>query len=223
MNQIHQIASSLKSHYKTVVGFFIIFYLVGITGMLLPFSFPLFVKLIPIALLLSTIGFLIYHPEYSAKTWIVFLIIYLAGFFIEVAGVNTGKIFGNYSYGESLGISIFNTPLIIGINWLLLVYITISTVEFLNISNGIKILLSAGIMLGYDIIIEPLAPKLDMWMWADNKIPMQNYLAWFILAVVFTSLVKIVGVKTRNKLAPVLLICQVLFFIILRITFYLKH
>ena len=223
MNKIRQIASSLQSHYTAVAGFFVIFYLVGITGMLIPFTFPLFVKLIPLALLLSTLGFLVFHPNYSVKTWLLFVVIYLAGFFVEVVGVNTGRIFGTYSYGESLGISIFNTPLIIGINWLLLVYLTSSTTELLKVSSGIKIFLASAIMLGYDIIIEPLAPKLDMWTWANNNIPLRNYIAWFVLALVFTSLVKIAGVKTRNKLAPVLLVCQLLFFIFLRITFHFEH
>jgi len=206
-----------------VVGFFVIFYLVGISGMVLPFTFPLFVKLIPLALLLSTVGFLVFHTDFSARTWILFILIYLAGFFVEVVGVNTGKIFGNYSYGESLGITIFKTPLIIGINWLLLVYLTSSTTELLKVSSGIKILLASGIMLGYDIIIEPLAPQLDMWTWDNNQIPVRNYIAWFVLALIFTSLVKIVGVKTHNKLAPVLLVCQLLFFIILLVTFHFKH
>lgn len=223
MNPIRQISNTLKSHYLAVVWFFVIFYLVGIAGMLVPFTFPLFMKLIPLALLLSTLGVLFFHAEYSAKTWLVFLSIYLAGFFIEVAGVNTGKIFGHYTYGKSLGISVFNTPLIIGINWLLLVYLTTSTVEVLKAGSGIKVLLASAIMLVYDIIIEPLAPQLDMWTWADNKIPLQNYLTWFILALVFTSLVKIVSIKIRNQLAPVLLICQLLFFIVLRITFYFEH
>jgi len=223
MNQIRQIVSSLRSHYNTVAGFFVIFYLVGITGMLIPFTFPLFVKLIPLALLLSAVGFLVFHTDFSARTWILFILIYLAGFFVEVVGVNTGKIFGNYSYGESLGITIFKTPLIIGINWLLLVYLTSSTTELLKVSSGIKIFLASGIMLGYDIIIEPLAPQLDMWTWANNQIPVRNYIAWFVLALIFTSLIKIVGVKTRNKLAPVLLVCQLLFFIILLVTFHFKH
>jgi len=223
MNQIRQIVSSLRSHYNAVAGFFVIFYLVGITGMLIPFTFPLFVKLIPLALLLSAVGFLVFHTDFSARTWILFILIYLAGFFVEVVGVNTGKIFGNYSYGESLGITIFKTPLIIGINWLLLVYLTSSTTELLKVSSGIKIFLASGIMLGYDIIIEPLAPQLDMWTWANNQIPVRNYIAWFVLALIFTSLIKIVGVKTRNKLAPVLLVCQLLFFIILLVTFHFKH
>jgi bisanhydrobacterioruberin hydratase len=223
MNPFNQISATLKSQFTAAVWFFVIFYLVGIVGMLLPVSFSLFTRLIPLALLLSTFGFLLFHPNYTTKTWLLFIILYLAGFFIEVAGVNTGIIFGYYTYGESLGFSVINTPLIIGVNWLLLVYLSSSVVEKLNVNNGIKVVLASIIMLVYDIIIEPVAPRLDMWTWANNEIPLRNYLAWFVLALIFTSLVKIFGVKTRNKLAPVLLACQLLFFIVLRITFYFQY
>lgn len=116
----------------------------------------------------------------------VFTFIYLIGFFVEVLGVNTGIIFGNYIYGEGLGTKVFNTPLIIGLNWLLLVYITASVLENKKLLVPVKIILGAAMMLGYDFIIEQLAPELNMWDWKNNTIPVSNYVAWFFIAAFFT-------------------------------------
>jgi putative membrane protein len=147
------IQKSFNLNFKKTAGFFVIFYSVGIAGMLLPFSFPLFVKLIPVALLLSSVALVFFHSTFNTKTLAVFTFIYLIGFFVEVLGVNTGIIFGNYIYGEGLGTKVFNTPLIIGLNWLLLVYITASVLENKKLLVPIKIILGDAMMLGYDMII----------------------------------------------------------------------
>jgi putative membrane protein len=217
------IQKSFNLNFKKTAGFFVIFYSVGIAGMLLPFSFPLFVKLIPVALLLSSVALVFFHSTFNTKTLAVFTFIYLIGFFVEVLGVNTGIIFGNYIYGEGLGTKVFNTPLIIGLNWLLLVYITASVLENKKLLVPIKIILGAAMMLGYDMIIEQLAPELNMWDWQNNTIPVSNYVAWFIIAVFFHAAIQVFKIKTVNKLAPVILICQVLFFLVLLVYFKLIH
>ncbi len=213
----------LNQNPKKVVLFFIVFYLVGIVGMLLPFSFPLFLKLIPLALLLSSVAIAFFHTQFNVKSILLFSVIYLLGFFVEVAGVNTGVIFGPYHYGQSLGLKVFNTPLIIGLNWLLLVYISAALLEKAIMHKALKVVFASAILLGYDLIIEQIAPDLDMWYWHDDDVPLQNYLAWFLIAVVFHTLIKIFNIKTSNKLAVPILICQVVFFLSLLVSFKLRH
>jgi putative membrane protein len=77
---------------------------------------------------------------------------------------------------------------------------------------------TATILLAYDMILEPLAPQLKMWNWENGKAPFQNYLAWFVIALIFAALVKISGINMKNRIAPVILICQILFFTIILIT-----
>ena len=223
MSAFADIKNFLDLNFSKTAGFFVIFYLVGIAGMLLPFSFPLFVKLIPVALILSSVALAFFHRTFDTKTITVFISIYLIGFFVEVIGVNTGLIFGGYSYGESLGLKVFNTPLIIGLNWLLLVYVTASVLEKFNLPAPAKVILSALMMLSYDLIIEQIAPRIDMWNWQSEMIPLNNYVAWFFLALVFHAAIQAFGIKTKNRLAPVILICQVMFFLILLIYFKLLN
>jgi bisanhydrobacterioruberin hydratase len=194
--------------------FFIIFYFIGITGILIPFSFSFFLTLFPFALILSFIGLALFHlNQFDKKSILIYLFIYISGFIIESAGVNTKLVFGGYKYGESLGIKLFNTPLIIGLNWLLLVYLSSSILEKAKIGRPLKIFYSSTIMLIYDIVLEQAAPKLDLWNWDGNTIPVKNYISWFIIALFFNSLIGVFRVKTENKLAFVILICQLLFFI----------
>ena len=212
------IVIKIQSYYSQIAVFFVVFYLVGITGTLLPVSFHLFTKLIPFALLLSAIGLILFHSDLNKKSMIIFAIIYITGFVTELIGVNTGAIFGSYYYGNSLGLSLWNTPLIIGLNWLLLVYLTSSILEKTNFHVLLKVLTAALLMVVYDIIIEQVAPLLDMWYWEKNKVPFQNYAAWLIIAILFQSLIKRFKVNTTNKLASVILICQTVFFLVLTFT-----
>jgi bisanhydrobacterioruberin hydratase len=211
---------SANMRQKAISAFFIVFYTVGLIGMVLPSTFSFFLKLIPFALILSFVALALFHTgKMEWKTILSFLSIFIIAFTIEAFGVNTGLIFGHYEYGEGLGLKLFQTPLIIGINWLFLVYTTSAVVEKLKFSVIIKILLASLGMLLYDIVLEQLASKLDMWYWKNEVIPFQNYLAWFAVALLFHSLLKILKVRIENKLALLILICQFLFFLLLFISF----
>jgi putative membrane protein len=200
--------------------FFIIFYAVGIMGLVVPFTFPLFLKLIPFALILSFIFLVAFHRSNAdPKTGIVFLSIFVLSLAIEIIGVNTGLIFGVYQYGDSLGFKLFNTPLIIGINWLFLIYTASSVAVKFNIPGLRGMLLASAIILVYDIILEQVAPLLNMWHWSNNVVPVQNYIAWFVIALGFNFLIKVFGIQTQNKLALAILIIQFVFFLSLFIIF----
>ncbi|MFW6289566.1 MAG: carotenoid biosynthesis protein [Mariniphaga sp.] len=217
MQSIYKIQLSLNRNVLFIKGFFVLFYGVGVAGMLIPYTFPLFVKLIPFALLLTTGALAILHETFTRKQAVLFGIIFLAGYLVEAVGVQTGSIFGHYSYGHSLGLQLFNTPLIIGLNWLLLVYLTASVMEQNSIPSVGKVFLASLLMLGYDIILEQVAPVLDMWYWREGNVPLQNYLSWFIIALIFHALARAFKTDMKNKLGPFLFVCQTVFFILLLI------
>lgn len=196
--------------------FFIIFYIVGILGTASVETRDMFISLTPLALLLSLLAVIIYHISFNpGRELIIFTLISIAGFLIEAAGVKTGRIFGNYTYGDGLGIKILNTPLMIGINWGLLVYCTSAIVERFQIHNVFKILISSSVMVIYDVIMEQAAPVMDMWSFEGGSVPVRNYTSWFLLAVIFHFVVKLTGIKTVNRMAPFILYIQALFFIVL--------
>ena len=210
------IVYTLRQNKKLVIIFFAVFYAVGFFGTVIPFTHIFFGKLFPLALLLSFSAVLLFHENrFDQNTILIIVITAISGFFIEVAGVKTHTIFGSYSYGDALGIKILETPIIIGINWAMLVFATGSAVEELNISPTLKILTASAIMVLYDLVMESVAPVLGMWTWSEGIIPVKNFIAWFSIALLLHTLFRIFKVKPASSMGLPILYCQSAFFILL--------
>ena len=203
--------------YFQVRKFIVIFYLVGLIGFLFPITSALFEKLVPFALLLNFVILLAYHTEkFSRNTLVTFLIIFLIGLVVEIIGVQTGKVFGAYTYGNALGIKIYGVPVLIGVNWLFLSYASLSTIEKWIGKPWYQVVLASLIMVIYDVVLEQVAPSLDFWYWtASMNAPFQNYLAWFFLALIFTTFLKLSKIPMKNLMAATLLGVQFFFFFVL--------
>jgi putative membrane protein len=202
----------LRQRWNTII-LFVVFYAVGVAGIGIPLTQRIFIILIPFALLLSFVAILLFHKSLkSANTRFVFFTIILVSYLVEVAGVNSQLIFGKYMYGHGLGFKVFDTPLMIGINWAMLIYCSASILERFRLPVVLQVFLASVLVVTYDIVLEQVAPFLDMWYWNGNAAPLQNYLVWFLLALIFHSLVKWKDVRTANPLASAIFICQLLFF-----------
>jgi bisanhydrobacterioruberin hydratase len=206
--------------YTYSVGFLVIFYLVGITGFIYAPTREFFSKLTPLALLLSA-GFLIWfhQPKFSLKMLLAFGFIFIFSFLIEAIGVKTGIIFGEYIYGKGLGIKVLETPLMIGLNWLMLVYCTKIIAEKISENQTVRLFFAPFLMVVYDLILEQAAPLLGMWSWAGGKIPLQNYISWYLLAFLFHLLLQKTKIKFSNQLAAPVFVIQFMFFVVLVIYF----
>lgn len=191
-----------------------VLYTVGVIGILLPLH-PDFILLTPANLLVSTCILLWYHaPRWENRTIFFLVICYITGFLAELTGVQTGLIFGNYSYGEVLGPKISGTPLMIGVNWILLTYTAGMTANHLlpKLNPLSRAIIAASAMVALDVLIEPMAVKYGMWSWSDGHIPLKNYFGWMGIALPLQYLFAAWLGDTVNKVAMPLFICQVLFF-----------
>lgn len=195
-----------------------ILYTVGLVGILWPFG-PSFIRLTPVNLLFSLFIVLLFHPRWTKATIWVLLISYSVGFGAEWFGVQTGLLFGDYAYGPVLGPAYAGTPFMIGINWMMLVYCTGVTVNqlFWKMSWIIRGVIAAFLMVGLDLLIEPVAMELDFWQWANGIIPVQNYVGWLIVALPLTLLFARFQGQIRNPVGIGLLIWQLLFFLVLNL------
>jgi putative membrane protein len=200
---------------REIKKFIVIFYIVGFLGFMIPFTKNIFILITPFAILLSMYLLGLYHTSYSGKNIVLFLLVVLSGFFIEVVGVKTGLIFGNYHYGKALGIKLCETPLLIGINWLFLTYTGTSIIRSFKIKPVFIILLAPLLIVVYDIVLEQVAPKTCMWFWENSTVPLKNYIAWYLIGVIFVSFFQIFNIKTENTMAKILFISQFLFFVML--------
>jgi putative membrane protein len=108
--------------------------------------------------------------------------VYIVTFFLEALGVATGLVFGEYRYGSTLGLAAFGVPLVIAFNWAVVVYGAVRIVERRKRSDLMIAVMTGAVATMFDWIMEPVAIRLDYWTWAQGYIPLQNYLAWFVIA-----------------------------------------
>lgn len=194
----------------------ILFHIVGLYGFLTPSLVPIFKQLVPFHLLLMLALLFVSSGSKSRNIVMFYSGIYLAGFFVEVLGVNTGLIFGEYRYGATLGLKLWNTPVLIGVNWLILVYSIGVVLEKYQVANKlIFATIGAVAMVLIDFLIEPVAVKFDYWSWSNEIIPLQNYLGWFIVSFIMFLFFSVMEFKKQNPCAIVLLVSQAAFFLIL--------
>ena len=121
-----------------------------------------FINMTPFTLLLYFI--ILYYKNLNNRKKVLFLLMtFMWGIFSEIIGVNTGLIFGSYEYGKTLGFQVLNVPLVIGINWVVTTVICGTIASQLKAKAPLQILIAIILMLILDGLIEPVAPKIDMW------------------------------------------------------------
>ena len=170
--------------------------------------------LTPINLLILLVLF--YWANGYRKISFIFTItvIFLFGFLVELIGVHYKFIFGDYSYGNALGLKIFQTPLIIGVNWINLSLACFGISSFFVRHNFLVALIASTLMVLTDFIIEPLSGLLDFWYWSGNQIPLQNYIGWFLVSLLIQLFLVRSKVELKIQLCFALLISQIIFFLI---------
>ena len=121
------------------------------------------------------------------------LLIFLVGMLSEFIGVNYGLIFGEYTYGNNLGFKLFGVPLLIGLNWVILTVICANIASILIKNNSIlmMIILGTTLMLIMDFVMEPIAPKLDLWKFKNLVVPTSNYIGWLIISILTQTIYNI--------------------------------
>lgn len=196
--------------------FLLIIHTVGIIGLNSSFK-NLFLTLTPLNLLISVAFIYINQKEYNQSLLIVSISIYLMGFIVELIGVKTGLLFGEYNYGNTLGLKLFNIPLIIGVNWLMLVFSVGCILNSANISFILKSILGAFMLVLLDYLIEPIAIKFDFWTWQNGIVPFKNYVAWFLFSFLFLVIFYKFQFDKNNSIAKLLYFVQILFFGVLTI------
>ena len=202
-----------KRQATAAIIFLAIFHEIGLIGLHLDATQELFQQLIPLNLLLS-VGVLAYfHRSWTSNFGIFIFVIFWAGYLVELLGVKTGVIFGEYSYGASLGPKVAGIPPMIGVNWILLVYITGITSQKLTTNLWFRSTLGALFMVLLDLLIEPMAIRYDMWTWQGGVIPLQNFFAWFVISWGMQYGFHSLHQEKKNPVAYPLYLIQLVFFL----------
>jgi len=202
----------------------IIVFILGAIGHTIPITKDIFILFTPLILLLSAI-FLIIRLKIHPTIIAIIIMIAVLGYVLEVIGVSTGYPFGEYKYGNILGYKILDVPLVIALNWAMVITSSyIFTQQFIIKINKnfllITPLLTALVATIFDYIMEPVAIYLNYWRWADIKVPTENYITWFVFSFISSVFIYITtkgSIFRNHKAALSYLIAQLIFFTILNI------
>jgi len=222
------------SKYQIATAIAVLFHAVGIIGIVF-LKDDAIIRSTPLHLLLM-LALLIWTQNNKNYFFVLFLIASIAiGITVEIIGANTKLLFGDYSYGAVLGPQIKNVPLIVGVNWFIIIYccgISIHTLLSKAVNKlsaetatppmalkALSIIVDgATLAVFFDWLMEPVAVQLGYWKW-EGGIPFYNYLCWFIVSIILLAIFHWLNFSKQNKFAVHLLMIQVMFFLLLR-TFY---
>ncbi len=198
----------------------LIFHAVGFIGFYIPVLQGYFMRLVPFHLLLMVGILIINHRNRGRRFWTFFIGTAFAGYFIEVLGTKTGLIFGNYYYGGTLGFKVLDVPLLIGLNWVLLIYSVGYIMKLTQLDSiFLKAFFGALMLVLLDICLEHVAMYFDYWTWEFYIIPFQNYVGWFAFS--FLMLLYFFSFKFKSKQQGIVAIAmyftQLAFFLALNI------
>ncbi len=195
------------------IAVLLIFHAVGVAGLMSPWA-EYIRALTPMHLLLCLFVLMAFQAKYGAEFFAFFLLCFTVGFTAEWIGVHTGYLFGDYAYGQVLGTKIDGIPLLIGVNWYLLSYVTSAFVRRFKWSVWPSAIVGAALMTGIDYLIEPVAIREGFWHWNSIGIPWTNYACWFLVSLPL-QFAAFRWNRENNPMALWLLLSQIAFFGIL--------
>lgn len=195
----------------------------GALGMAWPATRSFFLLFTPYALLFGAAHLLWFEMNRAAGLGLALLTIWFAGFLVEWAGVATGLVFGSYAYGSVLGFKVLGVPLIIGINWTILIYAAAQFSHRLAISAWLRPFVGATAVTLSDVLIEPVAVFFDFWTWDyvpfDSLFvaPWQNYMAWWLFSFLVLVGLEMLKISSQNPVLMRYWLFQLAFFLLLGI------
>lgn len=207
--------TALLTKQNLSIFFIWLFHVSGIVGIIYS-DFYWFIGATPLNLMIS-FSLLLINIKLNKNSIFLILSCFIVGMVAEILGVRYGFIFGEYTYGSVLGVKLMEVPLIMGIIWCILVFITGSIAQFFTDSFWIKSLVAVGLMLTLDFVMEPVAPVLNFWTFTDGLASFHNYIGWTLVGLPLQMAFIKLKIKVEGAYPFHLYILQFLFFTILLI------
>lgn len=202
-----------KTHGLKPISIFIIwlFQLSAIIGISLGYH-DWFIGKTPLNLLIMATLLVLNFPIKSRKKIIIVLSFIAISILLEWIGVHYGILFGQYTYGQNLGSKIDGVPILIGVNWAVLIFCTAAIADNLLKDRILKILLGALLMVFLDFFIETSAPLFDFWTWEIGFAPLRNFVAWFFISAALHFIYHQSKIKGDFTFSSHLYAAQLIFF-----------
>ena len=170
-------------------------------------------------LLIVSLALLVWAQK-PQKGWFSFIWRLVAsaglGFLLELKGIQTGRLFGDYVFLETLGWKLWGVPLLMGGLWAMLPLMAVNLVPA-GVVSPLHRAVSASVLLAvFDILLERSASFLHWWQFVGGVVTLDNTIGWlvtgFCTAFLLVPAVPPVDVHPRNPLALPLFLCLVFYF-----------
>lgn len=216
-----QIQTSRVERKKDSVEFYLtiflyIFFGAGVIWHLWSVTRNLMLTFTPYGLLLANL--IVLYPlivkRYKKSLYWV-SITFIFTFIFEIIGIHTGFIFGDYFYGTILGPKLFKVPVLIGLNWVLVIFGSIKISKIFSSDKILSSLIAGLLAVIFDLALEPVAVKFGYWNWMNNSVPPQNYFAWFFITFLASILFYFLRIEDTSKLPKHYFYAQIIFFLML--------
>jgi putative membrane protein len=193
-----------------------LYYAIGIIGHGLEATRSYMFLLTPFVLLAGGVIVMARTIQVSSRTLITWCILtYILTFTVEALGVETGAVFGAYTYGKTLGVQIFAVPLVIGLNWVIVVLGALVFAQRVTRSVLGIIVITGVLTVIFDIPLEMVAIRLDYWQWSGGYVPVQNFIAWGIVSMLIAFVYCYIRPRTRSLMPLYYYFIQFIFFIMI--------
>lgn len=106
-------------------------------------------------------------------------------FAVEAVGVRTGVPFGSYQYDGGLGPAVLSVPLVVPLAWAMFAYPALVAGRLV----GHAWLGGAWALASWDLFLDPQMVRAGHWHFAQDGVPLTNYLGWAGVALLLMALV----------------------------------
>lgn len=200
----------------------VVMFVVGFVGHSLEATLPWMMALTPYFLFVfGTLAILPVLLERNISFYVWSAAVLAVTFFLEAAGTATGRIFGPYTYGGSLGPKLLEVPVVIAFNWVLVILGALSLARLITGNRLAAAFLGAALAAGFDFLLEPAAMRLDYWNWTGVTtpagIPVQNYAAWFLIALAAGLPFSLLRIPAKSRVPMAYFLIQAVYFAALRL------
>ena len=200
-----------KNGLTIAIGIIWLFQVSAIIGMTIGFN-EWFLTKTPLNLIIISGALFLFFPVSNSKTTLLALLLFTIGMIVEALGVRYDWIFGPYYYGDNLGLKFLGVPLLIGINWMMLTFVTAGIASRITSSLSWKIIIGSTLMVFLDFFIEQSAYGFGFWYFEGDDVPVRNYLAWFLIGGFLHWIFHRLSVKGNALLSSHIYLSQLTFF-----------
>jgi putative membrane protein len=139
----------------------------------------------------------------------------LFAWIIETIGVNSGWPFGVYEYSETLGVFIFDVPLVVLFAWTMMAYPALIAAR--RIARGWVFLYGGAILMGWDLFLDPQMVTAGRWTWEVTgrsfpfapEIPLSNAFGWLLSGLALIAILHFILPTERRKDAPSTMVADI--------------